>query len=88
MRAITQARKMAVDRKPVDLEFLMSRWSTETHTFSTFWAKFGPTLGDVHILVSLPIFNEAQVATLVLRLGEKEGNPGHYVVLVEIEVWL
>lgn len=33
MRAITQVRKMAVERKTEDLEFLMSQWSTETHTF-------------------------------------------------------
>lgn len=52
MRAIAQARKKVVDRNPADFEFLMSRWSTETHTF-------GPTLEDVAILASLPIFGEA-----------------------------
>lgn len=35
IKAITQVRKMTMDRKPVDLEFLMSRWRTETHTFVT-----------------------------------------------------
>lgn len=33
MKSIIQARSMAVERKPVDLEFFISRWSTGTHTF-------------------------------------------------------
>lgn len=56
MRAITQVRKMVVERKTEDLEFLMSQWSTETHTFIASWAEFGPTLKDVVMLMSLLIF--------------------------------
>lgn len=32
-RAINQARAITMERNPINLEFLMSRWSTETHTF-------------------------------------------------------
>lgn len=54
MRAITHARKMAVDKKPVDFDFLISRWSIETHTLVTAWEEFCPTFEDVDILASLP----------------------------------
>lgn len=33
MKVIIQARAMVVERKPTNLEFLMSRRNTETHTF-------------------------------------------------------
>lgn len=58
--------KYNVDRKPVDLEFLMSRWSSEMHVFVTAWGEFSPTLEEVAVIVSLPIFDEAQVVDLVV----------------------
>lgn len=45
MKVIAQARAMAVERNPNNLEFLKSRWSTETHTFVASWGEFGPSLG-------------------------------------------
>lgn len=47
MRAITQAWKIAVERNSEDLEFLMSRWSTDIHTFVASWGEFGQTIEDV-----------------------------------------
>lgn len=43
MRAITKERKMAIDKKLTDSEFLMSLWSTKTHTLVMAWGEFGPT---------------------------------------------
>lgn len=55
---------MAVERKIEVLEFLMSRWSTETCTFTASSGEFGPNLEDVVMLTSLPVFGDAQVANL------------------------
>lgn len=33
MKSITLARSIVIDRNTTDLEFLKSRWSTETHKF-------------------------------------------------------
>lgn len=46
-RAINQSRKMTVNRKPTGLEFLMSRWNTDTHTFIPASREFSPSLEDV-----------------------------------------
>lgn len=75
LRAISQARKASVERDPKDLEFLLSRWSTETHSFVTAWGEFGPTLEDVAVLTSLPIFGDTQVAHF--KLTEKENKDRH-----------
>lgn len=75
LRAITPARKASVERDPKDLEFLLSRWSTETHSFIAAWGEFGPTLEDVAVLTSLPIFGDTQVAHF--KLTEKENKERH-----------
>lgn len=31
-----------MDRKPVDLEYLISRWNIEPHTLVTVYLEFGP----------------------------------------------
>lgn len=49
----------AVEWKLTDLEFLISRWSIETHTFVVLCEKVGPSLEDVAMLTSLPLFDEA-----------------------------
>lgn len=37
---IAQARVIAIERRLVDLEFHMSRWSIGTHTFMASWGEF------------------------------------------------
>lgn len=59
IRASTQTRKMVVNKKATGFEFLMLRWSTETHTFVTAWGEFGPTLNDVAVMASPPILGDA-----------------------------
>lgn len=59
MRAITQTRRMSVERNSEDLKFLMSRWSTKMHTFVTAWGEFAPTLEDVVALTLLPVFGDS-----------------------------
>lgn len=41
-----------------DIEFLISHWSIETHTFIAAWREFDLTLEDVMALSYLPIFGE------------------------------
>lgn len=54
-RAIAQARKMTVDRKPIDgvSHVEMEHWGS---TFVVAWMEFGPLLEDMAMLTSLPIF--------------------------------
>lgn len=50
--------KNSSGKKSKDLEFLLSRWRTEIHSFFTLWGEFGPTLEDVMMLTSLPTFGD------------------------------
>lgn len=48
------------------MEFLNSRWSIESHTFTTAWGKSCPTLEDVKVFTGLPLFGE----TITIKLPE------------------
>lgn len=52
-KALTMAQTLFTNRKPLDLEILISRWSTETDTFVAAWGEFGPSLENVAVLTSL-----------------------------------
>lgn len=43
-KTLVQARSIIVDRNPIELEFIVSRWIIKTHTFVASWGKFGPSL--------------------------------------------
>lgn len=45
----------------MDLEFLISRLSDESHTVVTACGEFCPTLEDVVVLTGLPVFGESKV---------------------------
>lgn len=49
----------------VGIEFLMSRWSTETHTFMA--VQLSPLLEDVAMLMSLPFVGEAHATVVTLN---------------------
>lgn len=53
MKLITQARSIIVERNIVDLEFLISRWSTDIHMFVACWSKLNLPLEDVALLYSV-----------------------------------
>lgn len=57
-------RVMTVERNPADLEFLKSRWTTETHIFITSQEEFGLLLEDMAMLASLALVREAFVTGL------------------------
>lgn len=63
---------MIVDRKLVDLEFLMSRSTTENHTFVATWGEFGSSMEIVAMLTPLPMFGEAQAANRYLDGEDKK----------------
>lgn len=56
-----------INRSHEDMEFLFSRWSIESHTFSVAWGEFYLTLKDAVALTGLFIFCE--VKTIKFRGG-------------------
>lgn len=66
LKAIICATSIAIERNPVDLEFLMPQWSTKTHTFLTSWGEFSPSTEDVAMLILLPLFGEAHAIGVAL----------------------
>lgn len=77
LKAIVRARSIAIERNPVDLEFLMSRRSVETHIFVSAWGEFTPSLKDVAMLMSLPFFGEAHSTGVTLK--EKDQKKVDYL---------
>lgn len=55
---------IVVERKLANLEFHVLRKMVDTHTFVALWGKFGPSLQDVAMLTSLPLFGEAHATSL------------------------
>lgn len=53
-------KSLVTNRSLEDLEFLISRWSVESPTFIASWGESCPTLKDVVVLTSLPIFGESR----------------------------
>lgn len=55
---LNMSKTILIQRKYDGLEFLISRWSIESHTFVSTWEEFGPTPEDVLALTCLPMFGE------------------------------
>lgn len=55
LRSISYARFMVVERNPIDLAFLVTRWSTSSHTFVVAWKEFCLSLKGMAMLTSLPL---------------------------------
>lgn len=58
------------------MEFLIFGWSNESHTFVEAWKEFSPTLKDVIVLTSLPVFGETRTIKMPedsdgITLGEE-----------------
>lgn len=67
MKGIVQVKLMAIERNSIDLEFLMSRWTIDTHTFMATWGEFSPSLEDVAMLMSLPFFGMEHAIGVTLK---------------------
>ena len=52
--------------------YIISRWSTQTHTFIAAWGEFTPTLEDVYILLKLSEFGKTDITTLVASQEEDD----------------
>lgn len=61
-----------IERNLADLEFLMSRWNTKTHTFVASWGKFSTLLEDVAMLTSLPLFGKAHAIRVTLSKEDQK----------------
>lgn len=58
LRPLQYAVQMDVDRNPVDMSFLISRWSSYSHTFEATWGEFCTSLEDVYMITGLPTFRD------------------------------
>lgn len=71
LRPLQYAVQMDVDRSPLDLAFLISRWSSYSHTFVTTWGEFCPSLEDVFMLMGLPTFGDYHTVDALDNKGER-----------------
>lgn len=53
LEAIKISQSLTLNKRNKNLDFLMSRWSTDTHTFVFPWGEFSPTLQDTSALLHL-----------------------------------
>lgn len=70
LRPLQYALLMGVDRSPVDLSFLLSRWSSHSHTFVAARGEFSPSLEDVVVLTGLPMFGVHHAVDVLDGEGE------------------
>lgn len=64
------SRSLSMVRRHFDLEFLVSRWGVESHTFIAVYGRFGGTLEDVVVLIMLAIYEENNA--MGVTLGEND----------------
>lgn len=81
-KALNLSKTRVINRSPLDLEFLISRWSIESHTFVAAWGGFGRTLEDVVVLTGLPIFRESRAIAMPEDLDVKLDEEGEIKGLV------
>lgn len=55
-KVIIRVKSISIERNSVDLEFLMSRWITETDTFIVFWGGVSLTGGRGHADVTISVW--------------------------------
>ncbi|XP_059656851.1 uncharacterized protein LOC132303569 [Cornus florida] len=61
LNAIRLFSVLTIRRDNLSLRTLISRWSTDSHTFVASWGEFSPTLEDVAVLYRLPILGDNDV---------------------------
>lgn len=71
-KAVDVSPDIFITRSHADLEFLISRWSMETHTFFISWGEFTSTLEDVSVMFRLPVLADTGTMALALSNREKE----------------
>lgn len=75
-KALNLSKTLVINRNPLDLEFLISRWSIESHTFVAAWGELYPTLEDVAGLTGLSIFGESRAIAMPRDLDVKLDEEG------------
>lgn len=70
LRPIQNAMHADVERNQLELGFLVSRWSSHSHTFVAAWGEFCLSLEDVEMLTNLPLFGH----TLMVDALDGEGE--------------
>lgn len=66
------SKSLCIIRNHGDLELLISRWNTQTHTFMAAWGEFVPSLEDVVVIARLPVFEDRKAMVVVLKGEDKE----------------
>ncbi|KAK9277971.1 hypothetical protein L1049_027528 [Liquidambar formosana] len=84
LKAVKLSAILDVKRDKQSLEFLLSRWSAETHTFVTAWGEFGITLEDVVVLTWLTPFGEEKWSGIILSPQEQKADEALRDAVVEI----
>lgn len=64
-KALTQAKTLFIDKKQLEFEVLVSRWSMKNQTFRAAWGEFGPFWRMW--LTSLPVFRDTYVVGVSLK---------------------
>lgn len=84
-KALSLSKNLFINKNPMDLEFLISRWSIETHTFVTAWRDICPTIEDVVVLIDLPLFGEVKIIAMPGSYGVvlSEGDEVKLILLNE-----
>lgn len=70
MMKVGASRLLSLTRHHHDLEFLVSCWSVESHTFIALWGEFGPTLEDVMNLSTLHFFGDVHDMGMLFGEGD------------------
>lgn len=71
LRPLQYALLMDVDRSPVELHFLISRWSSHSHTFVAAWGEFCPSFEDVFMLSGLFMFRDYHAVDALDNEGKR-----------------
>lgn len=72
LRSINLARFTDLKRNPIDLAFLLLRWSTSSHTFVAVWGELYRSLEDVAMLTRLPQFGNVNTVDILDEEGRKQ----------------
>lgn len=55
LEAIKISQSLKLNKRNENLDFLISQWSIDTHTFVFSWGEFDPTLQDTNTLLYLSL---------------------------------
>lgn len=67
-KPLNLSKGLAIDRSPEGIEFLISRWSTESHNFIATWDEFCLTLEDIVVFTIFPCLEKQRPSSYLMVL--------------------